>query len=442
MKRLFFTFLWMLCASMFISTQAADTFIAGFEAGETGYDTEGWYTGYTMEIVDNTDASGINNSDKCLMATITAANPDRWGLWVHVNLTTPVTITADNRYFKVMVKRSPNNTSMALSVDEEPWGMNYYLGQAKPNVSGIWKDIVFDLFSSDLEKTCENKQVQKFAICLGTWDGCEAGVSMLDNIVLSDNNKPRGANEVNPGLLANFDNETLTTQNWAGFSVQSAQASYQIGNNTVKSDVNPSDKSLIYNKPANTTWWHALICSVKDIIPVTYPKIYFHTMMYIPDATPTTILVLSPSGKEKKETIYPMDGEGWYDYVVDVSELSYISQVSFRFNQTQEDNWENLAETYYVDDFVLNDNPDARETITTGIDKNTVGNVSVYAKDGHAYISAPDLKSATIYAANGQVIAKQTASGSTIECPLLKGIYIVKVESGDGRVSGYKLFVK
>lgn len=445
MKRLIFTPLLMFLTSFLFTIAAADTFIAGFEDGETGYVlNDGWYAYYTWEIVANTETTGINNSDKCMMTTATGT-PDRWGFWVFVKLPQPITITADNRYFKVMVKRSPNTTALGVCINgSNPWGPDTYFGRSKPQKAGVWGDIVVDLFNADPNISCENKQVQEFLICLGTWDGTEAGVCMLDNVALSDNPKPRGASEIAPGLLANFENETMTTNNFAGFEVASTESSATVVNNPVTTSVvNPSEKAMKYHKPANTTWWHPLTCVMNGIVPVTYPNIYLHMMMHIPDATQTTIIVSSPTGKSVTENVYPADGNDWYDYVVDVSEIGMINKIDFRFNQNGEDaNWENPAGDYFVDDFVLNDSADPREKIETGVKEIVFDNFKIQIENGFACIISSELKSISVYAVNGQLLKQETAVASSgVKIALSKGTYIFKIENTNGASSTCKILM-
>ncbi len=447
MKKFIFTSLLMLFAAFSTGTYAGDVFIAGFEDGETGYtinNSNRWYSYYDWSIVNNTETSGKNNTDKCFMATTNVATPpDRWGYWMWIDLDEPITITESTRYLKIFGKRSPNTTTMSVGVANDGYKESTYFGQQKPSSVGVWGDMVFDLFNGKnadgLEKTCKNLEVRTFVVFLGTWNGTEVGTCMLDNIVLSDNDEPRGAVKVNPGLLVNFDNESLTTKNWSGFGTQSGEATYAITTNTAKTDTNPSDKVLRYNKPANTTWWHSLMCYPNEIIPVEYPGIYFHIMMHIPDATTTTVNITATSGLTKSEKFYPEDGENWFDYVVDVSELHYINQVAFRFNQDTEDNWNNPAGSYYVDDYVLNDDPNPRTTITPmGIKPTVIGNLKVFNENGVIRITGDDLKSATAYSISGQMAAKQAASASDIRFSLPKGSYIIKVENGAGAVSSIK----
>ena len=435
-----FTFLLLLLTSGCFYANAGDTFIAGFESGETGYTiNDGWYSGYTWEIVSNTETTGINNSDKCIMTTATSA-PDRWGFWVSIKLANPITINAQNRYFKMMVKRSPNTTSMALCIGgNDPWGPNNYFGRSKPAKPGVWGDVVVDLFTDDAAKTCENKQVQEFLICLGTWDGTEAGTCMIDNLALSDNSKPRGAKEIPAGLLVNYDNEALTSANFAGFNVQSSSASADVVDNPHVSDVNNSSKVMKYYKPANTTWWNALICSVNGIIPVTYPNVYLHIMMLIPDATQTTINITAPSGAYKTEKVYPADGLEWYDYVIDVSELPYISEIAFRFNQTTEDNWNNPEGNYYIDDIVLDSSSDPRTKITSGLTPTVFENYKIYKESDGVRIVSSDLRNVCVYSTSGQLLKNENAQGTSLKINLANGIYVLKLSDKNGNVSSSKL---
>ncbi|GHV09863.1 hypothetical protein FACS1894162_1510 [Bacteroidia bacterium] len=441
MKRITLILMGMLFASLVGNAYAGDFFVTGFEDGETGYEvnTE-WAAGYTWEIVANSDAAGINNSDKCLMTTTTGSDIDRWGLWVTIKLTTPVTITQENRYFKMMVKRSPNQTNMGLHQKEQE---GYYFGQTKPAKAGVWSDLVFDLFRETPSETLENKEVQTFLVCLGTWDGTEAGICMMDNIVLSDNSKPRGANEIAAGLLLNFDNANLTAANFAGFEVQSASASATITNNPKVSAINPSLKSLVYNKPANTIWWHALQSKVNGIVAVEYPNIYLHLMMHIPDASPATVIVSSPSGKGITEAVYPFDGEDWQDYVFDVSSLDYIHEIMFRFNQTTEENWENPSGQYYVDDFVLNSDSEARTAISAGIKNIAIGDKPVISvRKGEVTVNAAQLKTVNIYSVNGLLVKQLSAIGDQVNFLLGKGFYVLQTESQTGNRAVQKLVVQ
>ncbi len=445
MRKLFFTFLSMLVASLFVNVNADDVFLAGFEDGETGYTlNKESYSQYTQSFEANPEKTGINNSDKCMIATSTAVT-DRWGYWFNITLDNPVTITSATRYLKVMVKRSPNNTNMALHLKHgSPWGRNVYAGIEKPSKTGVWCDLVFDLFyPAKPELSSENKPFYDFLICFGTWEagGIEPGVCMLDNVVLSDNPKPRGAYEVPAGLLVNFEDEVKTTTNFEKFDVQSESASTSIVSNPAQTGVNPSAKCLMYNKPESTIWWHSLLCTVNGIIPVEYPQSYLHVMMHIPDASPTTILINS-LGKSITEKVYPPDGEEWYDYVVDVSELLYITQINFRFNSGEEADWANPAASYYVDDFVLDNNPDPREKVNSGILGIKTENVKKIVQNGQLQLISDDMKAVSVYGVTGQLINRQTVAGSSTSVNLSAGMYFIQIENKSGELSAFKFVMK
>ena len=447
MKRIIITPLLMLLVSVLTSAYAGDIFIAGFEEGETGYTVNnGWFQGYEWEITNNTDNAGINKTDKCAMSTAEVA-PDCWGGWFIISLDQPILITAENRYLKVMVKRTPNTQNISIACEndarEDP---RAYLGRAKPAHDGVWEDLVFDLFNDNGDLSFKDQEIKHIFIShFGTWDGADAGVCFLDNIVLSDNSKPRGAKEVNPGLLVNFEDENLTNTNFAGFNAQSLEAKCTIADNPLKEGINTTAKSLEYFKPANTTWWHSAVAVVDGIIPVEYPKSYLHVMAYIPDETPFVILVNSPSGKQVQETMYPEDGQAWYDYVVDVSELDYINGISFRFNYSVEEDWENPEGTYYVDDFALIEEMDPRDapTLPTGIRQiGKSDKLNIYSNNGTVYISSSDLRVVSVYSTTGQLIGQKEGNGAMISFSLPEGIYVIKAVSETGETFVQKSIVK
>jgi len=446
MKKLFFTTFLLVATVFSVGTYAADTFITGFEVGDAGCQVNdefgGWYSGYTWSYVANSQTSGINNSLRCLMidSSTSPSNPDRWGYWVTIKLAQPITITAENRYLKIMANRSPNTTSMSFCIDgADPWGPNGYFGRMKPAKVSTWGDLVVDLFDAESVRSCKDKQIQNLLVCLGTWDGTEKGVCLLDNMALSDNSKPRGAKEVGSGLIANFDNETLTATSFSNIETQSEASTYQVAANPVETATNDSKKCLVYNKPENTTWWNGLVCTPNDIIPVTYPNIYMHCMMYIPDQTPSTIIVGATSGANvTTKNLYPTDGSDWTDFVIDVSGLDYINQIAFRFNQTTEDNWVNPAGIYYVDDITLDSNPDPRVSIISGVKDLSAQKLKMFAKDGKINIIASELKAVTIYSISGQLLNYQIATGSVISFKLSAGAYIIKAENKAGVVTSQK----
>jgi len=439
MKKITLTFLLFVLASYYTGAYATDTFITGFEVGDNGCQVNdefgAWFSGYTWSYVENPQTTGINNSARCLMtdSSLNPTDPDSWGYWVALKLTNPITITAENRYLKIMAKRSPNTTTMSVGTDVN--GERGYYGRMKPAVAGTWGDMVVDLFDAGSSNSLENKVVSRIYISLGTWDATEKGVCFLDNVVLSNDSKPRGATEIQAGLLANFDNETLTSTNFAGFETQSAESSYEIAANPLETTVNNSKKCLLYNKPANTVWWNSLLCTPNGIITVTYPNIYMHLMMYIPDVTNTTIIVNSTSGTNVTEKVYPTSGNEWYDYVLDVSELTYINQIAFRFNQTTEDNWANPAGVYYVDDFVLNSSSEPRTKITSGIKNVVFDNLKIYAKEDEVNIESTELKSVSVFSINGQLINKKNITGTTASFKLSHGLYLIKAVNKAGGVS-------
>lgn len=426
-------------AAMSISANAEDTIICGFEDGETGYQlgTE-WASGYTWGIVDNTDNTGINISDKCMMCTAEGAL-DSWGCWFTIVLDQPIVINESNRYLKFMMKRTPNNVNISVACKndqrDDPRG---YLGMTKPLREGEWGDVVFDLFNNGGEKSFENQEITKIFIShFGTWEGIEPGVCFIDNVVLSDNAKPRGAKEIKAGLIANFEDDELTAANFASIFTQSAESKYEVVGNPLKDELNGSEKCLSYYKPANTTWWHSGMITVNGIIPVEYPASYLHVMAYIPDASAFVATVKDISGKSYQEVIYP-ESAGWADYVLDVSELSYISGLEMRFNYNgTEEDWENEAGNYYVDDIALTSDSEPRTSVESGIaaiDASTVVSVN-----GNVVTVSGLVNNVTVYNLAGMQIASKAGAATFT---LGDGLFFVKVVAADGAVNVSKVLVR
>jgi len=444
--RTIFTSLAILFASFFVSAYAADVLIAGFEDGETGYTINGerWWRDYDFEIVDNPDMNGINNSSKCFkIQTQTAENPDRWGYWLWIDLDEPIEITQETRYLKIMGNRTPN--IVQLSVAPLGPGMdtdeNTYFGYSKPRLAGVWGDMVFDLFRGPDGRSAEGHEVSAFLIFLGTWHGTDVEVSYYDNIVLSNNDLPRGEPRIAPGILADFDDLDLTFKNFVDFGTQSEESYYEITENPLKDEINSSENCLMYYKPENTANWHSLMCYVNGIIPVEYPNIYFHLLAYIPDNEPFTVIFNSPTSREVHQDIYPDEWAeaGWYDYVIDVSDLSAINQIAIRFNSQAPDG-ENQAGSYFINSFLLNDDPNPREAgwNTSGIKLTKFDGVQILNWKGGLSIVSPDLKAASVYTVTGQLAAKQAASGGSVNVTLPAGIYVIKAENKAGFVSTHK----
>ena len=451
--RTIFTSLAILFASFFVSAYAADILIAGFEDGETGYTiNQGhWWNQYDFEVVNNPDINGINNSSKCIkIQTQGAASPDRWGYWLWIDLNEPIEITQENRYLKIMGNRTPNAAQLSVSpmgpgMSLELFNESSYFGFSKPRLAGAWGDMVFDLFRGPGGVSAEGYEAKTFLIFLGTWNATDVEVSYYDNIVLSDNDLPRGEPRIAPGLLADFDNLDLTFRNFIDFGTQSEESFWILDENPIPDDVNPSDSCLLYYKPENTTDWHSLMCYVNGIIPIEYPNIYFHLLAYIPDYEPFTVIFNSPTSKQVQQVIYPDEWaeEGWYDYVVDVSDLSAINQIAIRFNSQAPDK-ENAAGVYFVNSFLLNDNPEPREAgwwEYNSMKFAKFDTVKILNRKGDVSIVSPDLKAAGVYTVAGQLIAKQAASGGSVNVTLAAGVYVIKAENKVGAVSTHKLIV-
>ncbi len=401
------------------------TYETGDELLLPNYEYEG---GATLSIANNPNTSGINTSEKCFLV-----NDNDGHQWWHKLKLRPQTDYVIKQFspthvylhFKCFRTRIGEASEMQIFNSQNTLIFQQQFNNTKV---GVWEDFVFDLTDK-----IENQEVALIWILpeLNFNNNVSAASYYFDDIKLVESSYPDGANILDVNNIVNFDNTDLTQQNISEIKVQSAEASYSIVDNPNVTAVNPTGKVIRYSKPANTTWWHSLLLYINGLVKVEYPNTYLHFMMYNPSGAPVAVLVDDHTSKQLNNTVYVYDSQEWEDFVIDLSEVTTIKDIAFRFDVSVEDNWANPAGYYYIDEIVLNDDFAPRTTVSGVKDiKTTVLRIS--NEDGKININALDMTSVNIYSANGIKISEKTGLFNDASFKLSQGIYIVKASFLNG----------
>ncbi|MFA5815776.1 MAG: T9SS type A sorting domain-containing protein [Bacteroidales bacterium] len=419
-----------------------------------------WYVdfggGTYTTFVDNPEQAGINKTAKSLyMATTTGV--DWWGNFLNFRLGTPITITEDTRYLHMFHYREilNNGWSVSLNVNEplQDADKGKLRFDGNNSATGKWEDIVVDLKylidnSIPLEKMC--------IIVDKDWDGPRdnpATKYYFDEIVLNNDPLQRGVT-----ILTGTDLLNCQDQSQIGaltFDTQNATNTYEIIDNPFTTSTVDSDgKVLKFHKSVDASWWQGMKVSFPGIHMITYgEKQYLHVFVRTDTICNIQLHMIDNADVEHTELfLYPkdeIDGE-WFDLVWDLSSYIAVKAITVRFDVQMDENqnWINgtPARDFYMDDVILDANPDQREnTSSIGIEPLKMPEMLVYSMDKTIYFSLPNASRAYVYDLLGRNVVSQTLNGGSdlnaISVPD-NGIYILKVGTKDGKVSTVKIFVK
>lgn len=419
-----------------------------------------WYVdfggGKYTTFVDNPETSGINKTAKSLYMS-TTKGVDWWGNFLNFRLGTPITITNDTRYLHMFHFREilNNGWSVSLNVNEplQDADKGTLRFDGNNSATGKWEDIVIDLKylidnAIPLEKMC--------IIVDKDWDGPRdnpASKYYFDEVVLSNDPLQRGVN-----ILAGTD--LLNCQDQAQidaltFDTQNATNTYEIIDNPfTTSMVDPGGKVLKFHKSAEASWWQGMKINFPGIHMITYgEKQYFHVLVRTDTICNIQLHVVDNTDVEHTEMfVYPkdeIDGD-WFDLVWDLSSYTAIKALTVRFDVRVDasQNWINgtPARDFYMDEVVLDANPDQREMISSiGTELLPKPELQAYSKDRTIYFSLPDAYQANLFDLSGRIIVSKTLGGNSdlhaITVPD-NGIYILNVGTRKGKVAAVKIFVK
>lgn len=398
----------------------------------------------TYEIVDNPSRGGINNSDKCLGLTTT----DQHDWWHKIYLR-----PAEGEYFKAASDQhvylhfkmyrtrlgGPSEVHVYDENETEDGHLQFQINNTKVN---CWEDFVLDV----TEYVSAGKGFRRIMIQPELqWNGPGAvpqTMYFFDDFQLLDSSYPDGANILDIENIVNFDDEELTSKNLLEFNINDPNASYEIVDNPNPESVNLTKKVLCYNKPAATTWWYALQLPVNGVIKAEYPKNYLHVMMYTGGQS-VRVIVKDHMGNQCRSEYVPYDASSWEDFVMDISELKggTISFIEFAFGFNGEENWDNPAGKFYIDEIVLNDNFDAREEVSSIIGLNSDDDFVVLVEDNNVRIESSSLINISVYTLDGEVVYMNNFD----KCDSLSlpdGFYLVKGIDSNGCEMVKKFIVK
>lgn len=394
------------------------------------------YEGTGSEIIgieENPQKSGINPSDKCLALTLTKDH--QW--WHKINLIPGegeafVPTSDQHVYLHFKMMRSRVIDASEIHVFENASGENcgHVQMQFNNSAANLWEDFIIDL--TEYFQTA--KQIERILIQPAlAWNGVDSEIKYyIDDIKLLTTSYPDGAKIYEVTDLANYEEGTTASGVFNDPVLFDGNATVAVVDNP-KKEVNETAKVLSYNKPAATVWWYACQLPVKNgLIKAEYPNNYLHMMMYT-GGNNVRVIVKDHMGNSVRSEYSPYDATVWEDFVFDISELKgeSVSAIELLFGFNGEDNWNNPAGTFYVDELVINDSIDMREKVSTsGVENvaNDSANVSVVANGGNITI-AGEVASAKVYNAAGIQVAELNAAGSIV---LPANLYIVTVVTTDG----------
>lgn len=199
MKKNFFI---LLCALGTISMSAnAQVSLANFEVGgitPAYFNESGNNAVSTVSVVANPDKTGVNTTEKTLLAATASTKIDAWWGGPRVNFNSTFTVNTQNQYLHVLVKTDlPKYEFLILfSTSSESWNGTYY-----PTTTD-WFDYVIDLTDVKGQDDLTNQSIRGFRVALSVNDdGQQSKNIYLDEIVVNNSPTPRtvlsGINDLN-----------------------------------------------------------------------------------------------------------------------------------------------------------------------------------------------------------------------------------------------------
>lgn len=408
--------------------------LATFEAGTKQlFDLN--IDGGSLTIVDNDLKSGINTSDKCIVADYPGGSD--W--WHKLKLETKADFviepqTANHKYLHFMSYRTITN-GMCMEIQNKA-GELIYKKNFAPTMTNAWEEIVLDLTQSEEDKPgITGQNIGKIWIYPAAGGG-PVGQYRFDQFILSDTNAPTGEVRV-VNNWADFETDEWKN-NIASIATQVPNATATIVNNPLPSDtINTTLNVLKYMRPEGGEWWHSMLLSLNGYLGVGYPNSYLHFMMYNPNGSDFAVILRDMQGNEKVTDMTPRTVEGsepgWMDYVIDLDENNFtnLNAVNFRMQN---------AGDYYIDEIMVNDDEKPRTGTSVGIATTESNPLVVYTSNGTITVVADDIASVDVYAVSGSLVAKKAANGATlIQVALPVGAYVVKAVLTNGETIARKV---
>ncbi len=340
-----------------------DPILVTFETGiETpfNYSIEGGVLDFTK---NNPKSNTIDNSAKCIYGNYSSGTD--WSHKIKLEPKSDYLIqpnSANHKYLHFLSYRDFLSESELQIYDNE--GNRIYQKRFSNTTTNTWEEIVLDLTASDaglpgiagsvIGKIYLVNNIQSF--------NSAAQQYYYDYFVLSDSKSPVGTMR----YLDNIgDFENGLNQSIMSMANQNAGATATIVNNPLPSDLlNTTFSVLQYTRPAGVEWWQSLRLFTDGFVGVNSTNRYLHFMMYNPAGQEVSVVINNITGEEFVHNVYPNQASEWQDYVIDLGvfgtpQLNNIRTINIRIPDDAN------ANTYYFDEFLLNDAADPREAPVT-----------------------------------------------------------------------------
>ena len=461
MKKVF-TLLFVLCCTTWAMKAQM---LATFEDGASDlmaidpaywYDAGKFVDGGTPQIGSNTDKSGINTSDKCLMV-VNVANADWWGNFIGLKLATPITVTESNRYLRFMAYRSIQPKNFRIGINGREDANSVYQNKLKSD--GVWEGVVADLGTKFMGQEINDIEI----IFSNNWDDPRTGwgvaTYMFDNFELGDTPIPPGVTVMDGnGLSVGFEDQAEMDK-WVNvIDMINVNNQYAIIDNPfTSSTVDNAGKIFQFDKSDQASWWQGARFDFTGIMPVggdANPE-YIHVMVYVPakvlgDLPSIDIQLCAKDhmGNENTQifTVWDDQVDEWMDLVMPIDKIVYLKELTVRFDvrrNADDTGWINSpANTFYLDAITFDKNPDPRTKIVVGLPKilpNTLANIRTLSKAIQVNVSQK--AGIQVYNVLGGLVKSISTEGSTT-IDLQTGIYVVKITSATGQKQITKVLVK
>lgn len=416
-----------------------------------------------VEVVDNPDKTGINTTGKTLHLTSLQGH-SWWGDFFYMTLATPITITAENRYLHFYHYRQNLNFGFSVNINKNATWDGVDAGTKRFDLNltsaGKWEDVVIDLkwFLDN------NEPLSLITVLMDiNWNGNAEPVTdyYFDEIVLNNNNMPRGINILTDPEMSLFYGNTASYAKWVKtIDIQNTENVSTIVPNpfTTQTAVLNSPQVLKFDKSANAAWWQGVRTVLPGVLPVGVTgNSYLHVMVNIPtleagkDYYVVQLNAKDFTGKQIDSSdalkYWSTDAGNWVDMVLDVTSLSYIQEFTVRFDvrwDATDANINSPAGTFYMDAAAINGNIDPRTVVqtTTGVSNPTTSGLKIYPVL-HNIVVDGNAASIEVYNLMGKSIVKLTANKLKTEIPVFQsGIYLVKAVSTNGIITSSKVFIK
>lgn len=414
-------------------------------------------------IGNNPEKAGINTTAKALQLS-SLQGKSWWGDFLNLKLTDAITITDANRYLHFFHYRENLNQGFSVNINKDtPWEdpdkgtKRFDLNLAE---ASKWEDVVIDL--KWFKDNAEALNMITVLVDRNWGGGAEPATNYyFDEVVLNDNPLPRGVTVLTDTEMSfSVSNQADYTKWVKSSSTQNSESTMEIVANpfTTKLEQLNAPSVMKFNKSANASWWQGPMFKFNGTLKVGQNSLnsFLHVMVNIPemeagvDYYVVQLCAKDFSGAEVTSSDVikywaDTDKGNWYDCVLDVTSLGYVSQVEARFDVRKDANDAYInspAGTFYLDAIAINNSEDQRTQVITSV-KTSKDEVSEVYALGRSIVVKGNVSQVSVFNALGQLVSKTDANESLTTVNVENGgIYFVKAVSSNGAGSSYKILVQ